>query len=77
MTVLSESQLHFAQTSSIEKGYLEGSSLNTHLCEEKVERDISVVKVWISTLEVLKSMLEVETSIQDRVGIIGMAAMRP
>ena len=73
--LFTEAQLHFAQESSFQKNYLEGSSVNLHFCMEKVERDISVVKIEIGTLEVLRSMLELETSIQDRVGLVGKKTM--
>ena len=63
--------MHFAQESSFKKGYMEGASLNTHFCQDKMEKDVSIVMIEVATLEVLRSMIEVETSIQDRVGLVG------
>ena len=71
MFIITELLAFFAQESSFRKGYLEGSLLRVHLCHEKMQKDLSIVKVEVPDTGIYRSIKNIENSIESRIGVIG------
>ena len=60
---------------STKKGYLVSSSLSLTLCEMKMESDIAIMEVRMSSSETISQMIYKESSSMfERIGTVGMSS---
>ena len=62
----------FAQEQSFSQHYLEGFANITKLCHQKMGLDLAIVLLKVSDLDVVKVSRELQMSLRDRTGLIGM-----
>ena len=61
----------FQNVFSVQRGYLYGPEVVSRHCEEKVKKDVVILRVQFDKITVAQSMNKRITSLLDQVGLIG------